>query len=573
MGSTVKVTVIVPTHNTAGLVTRNIDSLVGQTMLAGEYEVIYVDDGSTDGTPDVIAAAIAGRPGFKLIRTPNSGWPGRPRNIGLGVAAGEFVFFSDDDDWLERDALDRLHARAVADDADIVIGRIAGHGRGGHRAVSQASMTNGDIRSPAASVLLKSMTVHKLYRRSLIEANSLRFDEGPVRLEDHIFALRAYLRTNRVSIVHDHTAYHWVRNQGEGNHSYGSVDPEAYTRSIDRIFAIISDEIDDPATRLRFMHNWYHRKVLKHVPQAHFLDGDADYADAVVQANQRLIDKWIPLESDARLSQVMRVRAALIRLGQTDLLRSWGRYERGIRMRTNIRTCEWSGDQLAICFSVALVDAGGAPLAFARRGGRVLRDLPSPYARIRAVADTCDVTDQLARVRARLLIRNRAQGAEIYQTSTSSLIEEPLGGDRFAVRFEVEATIDPHTADHGHLITGTWDMYALLDLCGHFLVRRVSAGDNLGIALASRHLEPSGLVAKPLLTNYGNMSLRVRPAGGRSGRKPGSSPLARKLRGAVRRMRALPQRLSSATPRWVMRALPPPARAAARHVKRRARLG
>lgn len=542
-------------------------------MPASEFEVIYVDDGSTDGTPDVIAEAIAGRPGFTLIRTSNSGWPGRPRNIGLGVAAGEFVFFSDDDDWLEREALERLYARAVADDADIVIGRIAGHGRGGHRAVSQASMTNGDIRSPSASVLLKSMTVHKLYRRSLIEANNLRFDEGLVRLEDHIFALRAYLRTARVSIIHDHTVYHWIRNQSGGNHSYGAVDPEAYTSSLDRIFTIISDEIDDPVTRLRFLQNWYQRKVLKHVPQAHFLDGGRDYADAVVQANQRLIDKWMPLEADAQLSQVLRVRATLLRLGHTDLLRSWGRYERGIRMRTNIRACEWNGDRFVIHFSVALVDAEGQPLAFARRGGRVVRDPPAQYAAIPAIADACDVTRHLATVRARLLIRNRAPSGEVYQTSTSSLIEEPLGGGRFAVRFEVEATIDPLTADHGQPISGTWDMYALLDLCGHLLVRRVGAGDNLGVALPRRQLGPNGLMAKPLLTSHGNLSLRVGPASGRSSRPQASSPLARKLRGAVRRLRVLPERVRDAAYRWAVRTMPAPARAAARQVKRRARPG
>src|SRR4051794_41937909 len=127
-----KVSVIVPVFEPGPLIEPLIASLLVQTMPAGEREVIFVDDGSTDGTGERLDRLAVEHPGVRALHIPNSGWPGRPRNVGLDAARGEFVFFADHDDWLEPDALERLYAVATEHDADIVIGKVVGHGgRGG----------------------------------------------------------------------------------------------------------------------------------------------------------------------------------------------------------------------------------------------------------------------------------------------------------------------------------------------------------------------------------------------------------------------------------------------------------
>ena len=74
-------------------------------MPAGDLELIFVDDGSTDGTAERLDALAAEHGHVRAAHIPNSGWPGRPRNIGIDMARGEFVYFADHDDWLEPDAV------------------------------------------------------------------------------------------------------------------------------------------------------------------------------------------------------------------------------------------------------------------------------------------------------------------------------------------------------------------------------------------------------------------------------------------------------------------------------------
>jgi glycosyltransferase involved in cell wall biosynthesis len=550
MGAAVKVTVVVATHNTANGVVKNVDSMLSQTMPKDEFEVFYVDDGSTDGTPDLIEAHVDGEPNFHVIRSTNSGWPGRPRNIGIDAANGEFIFFCDDDDWLEADGLANLYERATRDGADIVIGRTAGHNRNSHRDVTQVSLTNGDIRNPEHAQLLVAMTVHKLFRRSFLLDHKLRFHEGRVRLEDHLFMLPAFLRTQRVSIMHDRTVYHWVRDPQIGNVSYGRIEPYEYADSLAKIFAIIRDEIDDEETRRRFILTWYRRKVLRHFPQHHFLTGPDDYAEQIVDANRKLIDEWIPADYDTCLASALRARAALVRAGDTAMLRKWGQYERSASVRASVRSLSWDGDELVIRTRVepVMTPPGGKPqpVLVEQVGDRVIRVLPKPFADLPALADIRDVTRHNDSAQCRLLVRRRESTGDVFQPSTSTRADRPVGDGRAGVAFAVETRINPLTADQGSPLSGTWDLFVSTAVFGVSADRRLGASDNPGVELPMRRFRSVRLVAQPILTSRNNLSLRLksisagahRADGGDTGWLSQSRPV-RMLRHASGRLRRL----------------------------------
>ncbi|WP_233512784.1 glycosyltransferase family 2 protein [Micromonospora deserti] len=96
-----KVSVVVPAYNCGPHIEKLVASLLRQSLPPAEFEVIFIDDGSTDGTPARLDELAAAHPHVHVVHTDNSGWPSRPRNLGVERAHGEYVFFADDDKvWL-----------------------------------------------------------------------------------------------------------------------------------------------------------------------------------------------------------------------------------------------------------------------------------------------------------------------------------------------------------------------------------------------------------------------------------------------------------------------------------------
>jgi glycosyltransferase involved in cell wall biosynthesis len=93
-----KVSVIIPTHNSSKFINRAIESVLSQTF--GDFELIIVDDGSTDDTVSVIDKYLQRDKRIKLLKLKsNSGGPAKPTNEGMRMATGEFLAFLDHDDW------------------------------------------------------------------------------------------------------------------------------------------------------------------------------------------------------------------------------------------------------------------------------------------------------------------------------------------------------------------------------------------------------------------------------------------------------------------------------------------
>jgi len=104
------ISVIVPTYNRGNLLKDTITSILGQTFEG--FELIVVDDGSTDNTRDIVNDVKDQR--IKYMHTENWGGPARPRNIGIRAGKGEFVALCDDDDIWYPDKL-RCQLAALKD--------------------------------------------------------------------------------------------------------------------------------------------------------------------------------------------------------------------------------------------------------------------------------------------------------------------------------------------------------------------------------------------------------------------------------------------------------------------------
>jgi glycosyltransferase involved in cell wall biosynthesis len=112
------ITVIMLTYNRESLVSRAIDSVLGQTF--HDFEFIIVDNGSTDHS-GVIADGYAARDGRIRVIHRGRGNIGSGRNTGMDAARGEYIAFIDDDDWCEPDFLAFLYSLATENGADVAI--------------------------------------------------------------------------------------------------------------------------------------------------------------------------------------------------------------------------------------------------------------------------------------------------------------------------------------------------------------------------------------------------------------------------------------------------------------------
>ena len=117
---TKKLSILVPIYNVAPYLRQCLDSLLAQGMEVGSYEVILIDDGSTDESGE-IARAYAEREPLFIYHHKENGGLSSARNAALVLASGEYLLHVDSDDWLEEGALPGLLADAEARQLDLCL--------------------------------------------------------------------------------------------------------------------------------------------------------------------------------------------------------------------------------------------------------------------------------------------------------------------------------------------------------------------------------------------------------------------------------------------------------------------
>lgn len=101
-------TIIVTTYNNETSIQSTLDSIIHQTLDNSHYEIIVVDDCSTDETWSILQKYK--RDNIVLHRLErNTGGPSQPRNVGLQLAQGKYVYFHDGDDWLHSEILNHIY--------------------------------------------------------------------------------------------------------------------------------------------------------------------------------------------------------------------------------------------------------------------------------------------------------------------------------------------------------------------------------------------------------------------------------------------------------------------------------
>lgn len=190
------ISVVMPVYNAASLLERAVATVVSQQV---DYELLLVDDGSTDGSGSLCDALAAEHPAIRVVHKRNGG-QASARNVGMAMARGEYVYFMDDDDELKPGALALLLRNMEASGADIsaatyIVGGAPSQPPRNHN--EGRLLGNGEAMEMMMRREIDIYLWTKLYRSAFIAAHKLAFDEGRSE-EDIVFNLKAFAQAQSV---------------------------------------------------------------------------------------------------------------------------------------------------------------------------------------------------------------------------------------------------------------------------------------------------------------------------------------------------------------------------------------
>lgn len=209
-----KVSVIIAHYNAGSKINKNLEQLSNQTMNPDDFEVIVVDDKSPDGIENLEAFSDKIK-NFKILVEPeNNGYPSIPRNHGIDASKATFIMIIDQDDYISTDALENM-VKIAKDKSDVIIPKYA---EGLNLRGSQLPFRKSTIIDASVAIdnVLSTLAPHKMFRRSMLNKNNIRFfhsDYIPLA-EDEVFVNRSLACSQRITILADKDYYFWVESEG-----------------------------------------------------------------------------------------------------------------------------------------------------------------------------------------------------------------------------------------------------------------------------------------------------------------------------------------------------------------------
>ncbi|NUP62627.1 MAG: glycosyltransferase, partial [Nonomuraea sp.] len=508
----IKVSVVIPVYNPGTYIEDCIASLLRQSLPADEYEAIFVDDGSTDETPERLDRLAAEHPHMHVVHQEGSGWSGKPRNVGIAAAKGEYIQFVDNDDWLGDEALERMYNYAVKHNADVVVGKMAGKGRPVPRELFRKNRPYANVEN---APLIDSLTPHKMFRKAFLDRHDLRYMEGRRRLEDHVFVTEAYLRAENVSVLSDYLCYYHVKRDDASNAGFQRFDPVGYFKNLREALDIVEELTEPGPLRDRLFRRWLRNEMVERMRGQRLLKLPADYRQELFDEIHKVVVERFGPGVAAGLPTTQRIVADLIVAGRLADLEEFARWESGVRASGVLDGLGWEGGRLTVGFT-AEYKSGGQPITFRAEGEKDLLVPPLPKSSLAAIAQLgSDTSVPLAKSKVDLVVRERTMAAEFFQPVEFTREKVAVKGRPGHFRHVLRGTsrIDPLSAANGAgLDAGIWDVFVRITSCGWTKDTRLGSVRSEEAAHGRRAAVvgfPAHLVLPYWTDPHGNLSLDV----------------------------------------------------------------
>lgn len=333
----VRISVVVPIYNPGDGFDDLIRSLDRQTLPRDRFEVILCDDASDADSAARLDEVARVRENVRVLHLPRTGWPGTPRNHGIADARGTYVFFSDQDDYLFDDALEKMCDFADRHSSDVLIAKVVGIGRRIPRAIFRRDIAHAELgRDP----ILELLTPHKMFRTQFLRDHGIRFPDGKVRLEDHLFVMQAYFAADVISVLASTPCYAWVQNAGSASSS--RIDPVTYFPSLEAVLDIVEANTEPGALRAKLLRHWYRGKILTRLRGRRVMGWPADYRETFLDVVTPIAQRYFDDAVEAGLTYPERIRSGLLRAGRRDALLRFAAFEAEMHCTATVTAARWS---------------------------------------------------------------------------------------------------------------------------------------------------------------------------------------------------------------------------------------
>lgn len=247
--------VIIPVYNTAPWLEDCLNSLLNQST--DLFEIICVNDGSTDNSLQILEKYAANNPRIRIINQENRG-SAAARNTGLAAAKGKYITFVDSDDWVEPSLVKQTFIYMQHRQLDILIFRLRKYNPqtqnfcyNPYHAFPSKLPYFSINSSPKDAVLLASLPQEacaKVYRRSFLNENNLSFCESITQGEDEIFNLQCLPYVKKYGILKENLYNYRYPREGSIMSSIKNHEPETLTTIFDllnHICTLHQNQVDE----------------------------------------------------------------------------------------------------------------------------------------------------------------------------------------------------------------------------------------------------------------------------------------------------------------------------------------
>ncbi len=208
-----KISIVIPVYNTEKYLQRCLDSVINQTFQ--DIEIICVDDGSTDGSSEILKKYNDER--IKIIKQNKKG-VSSARNAALEIVSGDYLLFLDSDDWLEENMIEIINQKTADEESsDIIFFNFQFH----HK---DKSKTYKISKKPQNNPFNLELVVwNKAYRTGYLKEHNIRFCETLEISEDRVFCIDVFIKKPKISFINKVLYNYQIREKSLSHKNYKFV--------------------------------------------------------------------------------------------------------------------------------------------------------------------------------------------------------------------------------------------------------------------------------------------------------------------------------------------------------------